>query len=228
MGAVHEEEDEGVEANRGKYLDIAEVEGKNGEVVVVDDTKVRGEDDDEGGWDLEDLELPAYVTAENVAGTTHTVSFVTPSPGMVVSQIWIQKYSLAGEHATTGNFDTSMRLLSRQLGIKNFTPLKPLFLDLYTGSHTYLPAFVSAPVVSLAIKRGWTETASPNVRGPPALVFRFSLLDEKLRLAYRSTIDRNFSEALRLFLTFLHTILVIFVDSRREVDEVKELIGISK
>ena len=77
---------------------------------MVDDTNVRGEDDDEGGWDLEDLELPADVTTENVAGTTHTVSFVTPSPGMAVSQIWIQKYSLVGEHAVVGNFDATMHL----------------------------------------------------------------------------------------------------------------------
>ena len=96
------------------------------------------------------------------------------------------------------------------------------------GSHTYLPAFVSAPVVSLAIERGWTDIASPNVRGPPTLVFRFYLLDEKLRLAYRATTYGKFSEALRLFLTILHTIPIIVVYSRREVDEVKELIGIGK
>lgn len=227
-GAVHEEEDEGAAANWGEDLDIAEVEGQNGEVVVVDDTEVRGDDDEEGGWDLEDLELPADVATANAAGTTHSTSFVTPTPGMPVSQIWIQKSSLAGEHAASGNFDTAMRLLSRQLGIKNFAPLKPLFLDLYLGSHTYLPAFVSAPVVSLALERGWSETASPNVRGPPALVFRFSLLDEKLRVAYKATTEGKFSEALRLFLTILHTIPVIVVDSRREVDEVKELIGIAK
>ena len=58
------------------------------------------------------MEFPADVTTENVAGTTHTVSFVTPSPGMLVSQIWIHKSSLAGEHAAAGNFDTNMRLLS--------------------------------------------------------------------------------------------------------------------
>ena len=96
------------------------------------------------------------------------------------------------------------------------------------GNHTYLPAFVSAPMVSLAIERGWIETASPNVRGPPTLVFRFSLLDEELRPAYRATTYEKFSEAMRLFLTILHTIPAIVVDSRREVDEVKELIGIGK
>ena len=60
------------------------------------------------------------------------------------------------------------------------------------------------------------------------MVFRFSLLDEKLILVYRATTDGKFSEALRLFLTILHTIPVIVVDSRREVSEVKELIGIAK
>ena len=108
MGAVHEEKDEGAEANWGEDLDIAEVEGQNGEVVVVDDTKVRREDDDEGGWDLEDLELLADVTTTNVAGTNHTVSFVTPSLGMLVSQIWIHEYSLVGENAVAGNFDIAM------------------------------------------------------------------------------------------------------------------------
>jgi coatomer subunit alpha len=46
---------------------------------------------------------------------------------MPVNQIWIQKSSMAGEHAAAGNFDIAIRLLSRQLGIKNFAPLKPLF-----------------------------------------------------------------------------------------------------
>ena len=47
-GSIHEEEDEAAEGNCGEDLDITEVEGQNGEVVVVDDTEVRGEDDDEG------------------------------------------------------------------------------------------------------------------------------------------------------------------------------------
>ena len=60
------------------------------------------------------------------------------------------------------------------------------------------------------------------------MLFRFSLLDEKIRLVYRATTDGKFSEALRIFLTILYTIPVSVVYSRREVDEVKELIGIAK
>nr|CAD1835098.1 unnamed protein product [Ananas comosus var. bracteatus] len=121
-----------------------------------------------------------------------------------------------------------MRLLNRQLGIKNFAPLKPLFMDLHMGSHTYLRAFAMAPVISIAVEKGWSESASPNVRNPPALVFKFSQMDEKLKAAYRATTEGKFPEALRLFLNILHIIPLIVVDSRREVDEVKELIEIAR
>jgi coatomer protein complex subunit alpha (xenin) len=140
--------------------------------------------------------------------------------------MWTQKSSLAGEHAAAGNFDTAMRLLSRQLGIRNFAPLKALFLDAHMGSHTYLRAFASAPVIPVAVEKGWSESASPNVRGPPALVFSFSQMDDKLKAAYKATTEGKFPEALRQFLNILYTIPLLVVDSRREVDEVKELIEI--
>lgn len=52
-GAVHEE-DEGA-----ADLNISGVEKQNGEVVVIDDREVRGDNEDEVGWDLKDLKLPA-------------------------------------------------------------------------------------------------------------------------------------------------------------------------
>ncbi|KAH6765096.1 Coatomer [Perilla frutescens var. frutescens] len=121
-----------------------------------------------------------------------------------------------------------MRLLSRQLGIRNFSLLRSQFIDLHMGSHSYLPAFTSAPVLSVAVERGWSESASPNVRGPPALVFSFSQLEEKVRAGYKATTAGKFSDALRHFLAIMHTIPLIVVETRREVDEVKELIIIVK
>jgi coatomer protein complex subunit alpha (xenin) len=214
-------------------LDIVNVDSviANGDITGDgEDGDVHGEEgDEEGGWELEDLELPPEAdTPKATSSTRGTAMFVAPQPGMPVSQIWTQKSSLAGEHAAAGNFDTAMRLLSRQLGIKNFAPLKALFMDIHTGSHTYLRAFASAPVVQLAVEKGWTESASPNVRGPPALVFKFSQMDDKLKAAYRATTEGKFPEALRQFMSILHTIPLLVVDSRREVDEVKELIEIAK
>nr|KJB47563.1 hypothetical protein B456_008G031300 [Gossypium raimondii] len=225
-GAVDEEE-EGAEGDWGEDLDV--VDGlRIGDVsAILEDGEV-AEENEEGGWDLEDLELPAEVETPKVSGNARSSIFVAPTPGMPVSQIWIQRSSLAAEHVAAGNFDAAMRLLSRQLGIRNFAPLKSMFLDLYTGSHSYLHALTSAPVVPLAVERGWSESAAPNVRCPPSLVFNFSQLNDKLKAGYKSTTAGKFTDALRLFLSILHTVPLIVVESGREVDEVKELIIIAK
>ncbi|KAK9667322.1 hypothetical protein RND81_14G248500 [Saponaria officinalis] len=225
-GAPEEEEEE-VGADWGESLD-EDVEIPNGAVEDLSDREEGEENEEAGGWDLEDLDLPPEEDTPKASVSSRSSMFVAPSLGMPVSQIWTQKSSLAAEHAAAGNFDTAMRLLSRQLGIKNFAPLKPLFVDLHTGSQTYLRAFTSAPVISIALEKGWSESSSPNVRGPPALLFSFSQLEEKLKSGYRSTTAGKLSEALSIFLAILHTIPLIVVDSRREVDEVKELIIIVK
>lgn len=229
-----DEDEEGADADAdadwGEELDIADVDGiENGDIgAVLEGGEVVEENEEEGGWDLEDLELPPESDTPKASINSRSSVFMAPTPGMPVSQIWTQKSSLAAEHAAAGNFDTAMRLLNRQLGIRNFVPLKSMFLDLSTGSHSYIRAFSSTPVLSVAVERGWSESASPNVRGPPALIFKFSQLEEKLKAGYKATTAGKFTEALRLFLGILHTIPLIVVESRREVDEVKELIIIVK
>ncbi|KAG1371305.1 putative Coatomer subunit alpha-3 [Cocos nucifera] len=196
----HEEEEEATGADwSDNDLELIDAEGatQNG-VLDVKYGEANEENDEEGGWNLEELELPPDVDTPKDTGNAPT-SFVASTPGIPVSQIWIQKSSLAGEHAAAGNFDTAMRLLSRQLGIKNFALLKPLFMDLYMGSHTYLNAFTSAPVISTAVEKCCSESASASVRGPLALVYMLSQLDEKLKTAYRATTEGKFSEALRFF-----------------------------
>ena len=225
-----DEEYEAADGDWGEELDMVDVDAlQNGDVAaILDAVEVAEEDDEEGGWDLEDLELPPEADTPKVSVSSRSSVFVAPTPGMAVSQIWIQRSSLAADHVAAGNFDTAMRLLNRQLGIRNFDPLKSMFLDLHTGSHSYLRAFSSAPVVAIAVERGWSESSSPNVRGPPALPFKLSQLDEKLKAGYKSTTSGKFTDALRTFINILHTIPLIVVESRREVDDVKELIVIVK
>ncbi|WCJ40918.1 Coatomer alpha subunit [Euphorbia peplus] len=228
-GAVDEEEDDVDAGDWAQELDDVDDVAPNGDASAIsEDVEMAEENNDGGGWELEDLELPPEADTPRASISARSSAFVAPNPGMPVSQIWIQRSSLAAEHAAGGNFDTAMRLLNRQLGIRNFGPLRSMFLDLHAGSHTYLRAASSTPVISLAIERGWSESASPNVRGPPALVFNFSQLEEKLKAGYRATTAGKFTEALRLFISILHTIPLIVVESRREVDEVKELINIVK
>ncbi|CAA3016831.1 coatomer subunit alpha-1-like [Olea europaea subsp. europaea] len=225
---AEEDYEETADADWGEALDIGEVNNmQNGDIgMVVEEEDVHEET--EGGWDLEDLDLPPDTDTPKTAPNARTSVFIAPNPGMPVSQIWVQRSSLASEHIAAGNFDTAMRLLYRQLGIKNFSPLRSQFMDLHMGSHTYLRALSLAPVISVAVERGWSESASPNVRGLPALVFNFSQLEEKLQAGYKATTAGKFSEALRHFMAILQTIPFIVVESRREVDEVKELIIIVK
>ncbi|KAL9676327.1 hypothetical protein QQ045_004541 [Rhodiola kirilowii] len=206
--SVQDEDEEAAEGDWSEELDVVGDESmQNGHIESDFENGEAGDDnEEEGGWDLEDLELPPEADTPRASLTSRLSVFVAPTPGMPVSQIWTQRSSLAAEHAAAGNFDTAMRLLSRQLGIKNFAPLKALFLDLQSGSHSFLRALSSSPVLSLAVESGWSESASPNVRGQPALVYNFSQLEEKLKSAYRTTTAGKFTEALRLFLSILQTI----------------------
>ncbi|KAK6932876.1 Coatomer, alpha subunit, C-terminal [Dillenia turbinata] len=224
-----DEDEDAAGGDWGEELDMADVDAalENGDIAeILEDWE--GAEENVGGWDLEDLELPPEADTPKASVGARSSVFVAPTPSMPVSQIWIQKSSLAAEHVAAGNFDTAMRLLSRQLGIRNFAPLRSMFLDLHAGSHTYLRAFSSAPVISLAVEQGRNESSSPNVRGPPALVFNFSELEERLKAGYKCTTAGKFTEALCLFLGILHIIPLIVVETRREVDEVKELIIIVK
>ncbi|KAH7297052.1 hypothetical protein KP509_26G051100 [Ceratopteris richardii] len=226
-GTVDEEEDVDAQA-WGEEVEISDaVEGPRTDDVH-DFENARQDNDEEGGWEMEDLELPTDVGVSENSVTTTNVSFIAPSPGVPVHQVWTHRSSLAGEHVAAGAFDTAMRLLSRQLGIQNFSPLKPLFEDLHIASHAYLPAFASVPVVPLALEKGWTESSGLNSRNPPALLYKLSFLEEKLKLAYKLTTEGKFTEALKHFLGILHMIPLLVVDTRKEVDEAKELIGICK
>ncbi|MCI41543.1 coatomer subunit alpha-1-like, partial [Trifolium medium] len=77
---------------------------------------------------MEDLELGPEANTPTASFGTQSSVFIPPTPGMPVSHIWMQKSSLAAEHAAAGNFDTAM-------------------------SHSYLRAFSSAPIISLAVER---------------------------------------------------------------------------
>uniref|UniRef100_A0A0D3DIA9 Coatomer alpha subunit C-terminal domain-containing protein n=2 Tax=Brassica oleracea var. oleracea TaxID=109376 RepID=A0A0D3DIA9_BRAOL len=233
-GAVDEDEED-AGGDWGEGLDMVDVDGMENrdiEAILAEAEGAEEDNDEEGGWgELEGLDLPPELDTPKASANARSSVFVTPTQGMPVSHIWSQKSSLAAEQAAAGSFDTAMRLLNRQLGIRNFAPLKSMFIDLFSGSHSYLRAFSSSPVVPLAIERGWSESNSPNVRGPPALVYDFSQQEEKLKSGYKATTsgkDEKLTEALRLFLSILHTIPLVVVESRSEVDEVKELVSIAK
>ncbi len=60
---------------------------------------------------------------------------------------------LAAEHAAAGSFQSAMSLLHRQLGVADFEPLRPYFIDLYTASHATVAGLTGAPAMITHLDR---------------------------------------------------------------------------
>ena len=77
--------------------------------------EVSGEKSGEGGWEMEDLEIPTDVMAEatSSAAAGDAAAFVAPTLGVSAVHRWQTKCSLAAEQVAAGTFDTAMRLLTR-------------------------------------------------------------------------------------------------------------------
>mmetsp|Transcript_26643 Transcript_26643/g.44622 ORF Transcript_26643/g.44622 Transcript_26643/m.44622 type:complete len:1240 (+) Transcript_26643:71-3790(+) len=187
-----------------------------------------GEDEEEdGGWEMEDLELPP--DAEMSAGLPAESSFfVAPSQGVPVSVRWSQKCGIAGQQAAAGSFDAAMRLLNRQLGIASFEVMKPYFLDLAAASGALLPGLPGMTAMATPMGSGWSAEDAPAPPASPALLYSMAILEDNLKKAYKLTTEGKFTEALKLFAGLLHMIPLVVVDTRKEVDDVKELQNIAR
>jgi coatomer subunit alpha len=186
----------------------------------------------DGGWDMEDLELPpeALAAAEPARAGPGASSemFVAPTPGVSAANRWATKCQLAADQAAAGAFDTAMRLLSRQAGITEFAPLKPYFLELYQGSHATIPMLPTQPSITFGLNRNWDPDAASQEPAAPALTYNVAALEEKLARSYRLVTEGKFIDALKMFTSIILTIPLLVVDSRKEADEVRELLTIAR
>lgn len=220
-------------AGWGEELDLG-LGGGGGSRAARDDDGEEGEagagGEEDGGWEMEDLELPADAGAgaSDESASSGGV-FVAPAPGQPGSHKWTARSSLAGEHAAAGAFDTACKLLSRQLGVVNFAPLKALMLDVAVASHAHLPPLISGQSpLAMPLGRGWTPETPAGPPASPLLFLSLSALEEQLKAAYKLTTGGKFPEALKQFTSILHAVPLLVVESRKEVDDVKELATVAR
>ncbi|KAJ1619135.1 COPI alpha subunit C-terminus-domain-containing protein [Pavlovales sp. CCMP2436] len=132
-----------------------------------------------GGWgDDGDLDLPDVALPSSGAGGAGY--FAAPNSAPSVAERWSRESPLAADHFAAGSFDTGIGMLQRQLGLINFTPLKPFALALASSSHALAIGPVSAPSVRVAL----TREGAPAPRGGalPMSCITLPLLVERLRL----------------------------------------------
>lgn len=191
---------------------------------------LEGEEDEDDGWELEDLDLPpeALVAVDEPGMDASQDVFVAPPPGPSVANQWATKCSLAGEQVAAGAFDTAMRLLQRQAGITQFGPMRKHFMDLYRASCASQPGLPGLPSLPAALNRGWDPDAETQSPSTPSLPLTLAHEEERLVKAYRLVTEGKFADALVAFDEILHSIPLLVVDSRKEVDEVKDLLLIAR
>ncbi|MEW5314346.1 MAG: hypothetical protein WDW38_005854 [Sanguina aurantia] len=206
-----------------------ECRGRGGEVGEA------GEGDGEEGWDMEDLDLPPEML-HGAGGSTAAaaaagggLAFVAPSAGVPACQKWLDKRTqLAAEHVAAGSFQSAMSLMHRQLGATACEPLKPYFMEINAASHGSLPGMTGLPSLTCHLDRVHSVESPTGPPTNPALLYSLPQLEEALKAAYKLVTEGKFTEALKLFTRILHILPLLVVPSRKEVDEVKELLSIAK
>ena len=161
--------------------------------------------DEEGGWDMEDLEISPEVMAEAAASAAAGAAgtsgpFVVPAAGTPASAKWLEKRTqLAVDHIAAGSFQSAMSLLFRQLGAAGFEPLRPYFMDIYSASHASMPGLPGAPSMLAHLDRSFSADAASAPPTAPALIYTLKQLEESLKAAYKLVTEGKFTDALKVW-----------------------------
>eukprot|EP01027_Heterolobosea_sp_BB2_P024293 GEZU01036571.1.p1 GENE.GEZU01036571.1~~GEZU01036571.1.p1 ORF type:complete len:1205 (-),score=317.64 GEZU01036571.1:47-3661(-) len=178
-----------------------------------------------GGWDLDDSDMADMQPAETAATSTF---FVAPMKGQSLEEIWCANSQLAADHIAAGSFETAMGILNRTAGIINFEPLKPLFMSVYMGASASTPMSLLLPPTSLPLQRNYMEAGEKRSTSLPALAISLAALEKEVKVAYKATTEGRFNDARTSFMSILHSLLLVAVSTKDEVDEIKELLGICR
>ena len=193
---------------------------------------------EEGAWDLDaDAEEGAEAEQEEEAVEEEADLGAGAAPGVSETELWTRNSPFAADHVAAGSFETAMQvsrvascvpalalmnaypqLLSRQFGIVNFTPLKPMFMSTYRSSHAYLSPMASLPPLQLHLRRN-PEESSPS-RVLPVAVRNLASIRAELSEGFRAVSGNKLPEAQVVFRSVLHSLLLVPVSSDAEAKEV--------
>ena len=174
-----------------------------------------------GGWgDDLDLDLgDVSLSGDGGGGGSGGAGgyYVAPTAGMPAVAKWSRDSPLAADHVAAGSFESAMQLMRRQLGIVDFIPLKNIFLALASASHAVAPGMPGTmPVLAPLMRPG----------GMPRLCITLPSLVEKVKTAYTLVTAGKFQEAHEAFSAILCSTTLAIAESRQQVSELKELVGI--
>ena len=180
--------------------------------------------------DLEDMDDDSKVDSKRHDGSSNDNGvFVAPSADKPYSEYWSSS-NLAVDHICAGDFDSAMDLLSRQIGIVNFEPMKPYFVNSHLAVRPELPGLPSTP--SMRNNFLLRDNLEATIRSPkdtaPRPLYTLSYLVSRLKEAYKKFQKGLFDDATEIFQDILMAVPLVVVKDRDESSEIKELVGFCK
>lgn len=185
-------------------------------------------DEEGGGWDVgdDDLELPADLDVGPMPTGTGEDYYAPPTRGNSQSQVWCNNSQIPVDHLVAGSFDSAARLLNEQLGVINFEPYKQLFMSAFARGRSAAPGLPSTPSLFFYPHRNWKDAGAKA--GLPAVGLKLNDLIQRLQTSYQLTTGGKFADAVERLQQILLSITMLSVDSRQDVTEAQQLLGICR
>ncbi|EPQ26336.1 uncharacterized protein PFL1_05984 [Pseudozyma flocculosa PF-1] len=120
---------------------------------------------------------------------------------------------------------TAMTLLSRQAGIVDFAPLKPLFLASYLSARSFLPAAPSVGPMEVLLRRNNEESEGKVSKALPAAPRTVQQLTSvELQEGYKAVSTNKLADAEHIFRSLLHQLVLTPAKTEAEASEIQDLI----
>lgn len=173
------------------------------------------DDDDAAGWG--DEEIPLEDSEDEEVFTD------APEGGFSETDTWVRDSPIAADHVAAGSLDSAMRLLNRQVGIVNFSPLQTRFVQILQASKTYAPANIGLPSLPIHLRR------NPEERDPRKSLPRLprtvqEVKDLERQEGYRFVRANKLAEAVDHFREMMYMLLLTAATDQKDATEAEQLI----
>ena len=177
----------------------------------------------EEAWDLAEEEELAPEEEEAVVAPLEEAPAEGLGAGSSEADHWLRNSPIAADHAAAGSFETAMTLLSRQAGVVDFAPLKPLFMASYLSARSFLPAAPSVGPIEVFLRRNNEETEGKISKALPAAPRTVQQLTaNELQDGYRAVSTNKLGDADKIFRGLLHQLVLTPAKTEAEATEVRK------
>lgn len=190
-------------------------EAVNGHSLDIADSALDDEgEEEEGGWDIEDDDLDIDDDFEDV-GVAGVADEEIVGGGGADGEIahWLRNNKTAAGYVAAGAFDQAASLLTKQLGVVKFEPLRKRFLEVYSSNKLYLPGVDELPAMRDYIREDNDEDRPEKFR---PFIPGYESLEEQLSVAFKHFRANNLPDAIAAFREIIYTIAVMSVSDEEQ------------